>query len=108
MISYRHSTLSSLYRLSINILHCLHSRQIKYSINHQLLDNGLVSHEHAWFWGMVLTDATITCPEKNDKFRAIKWHQKYDSYNMLDKLRSIAGSDHPIIFDAYSSTQTGK
>ena len=27
----------------------------KYSINHAFLDNGIISHQHAWFWGLVQT-----------------------------------------------------
>eukprot|EP01083_Nonionella_stella_P229719 812766_1 len=70
----------------------------KYCINHDFLDNGLISHKHAWFWGLFLTDGSIHCPHANGTPRGLIWSQKYDSYPMLETLRSVCGSTHPMIF----------
>ena len=75
-----------------------------YNLNSEFLDDGLISHEHAWWWGWFLTDGGIsTCrrtiqPPKEYVVN-IKWDLKYDSYPILQKLRQIVGSTHPIIFD---------
>eukprot|EP01083_Nonionella_stella_P181296 648918_1 len=71
----------------------------KYSINHDFLENGVISHQHAWFWGMFLSDGSLCCPHKANKQEMIGWYQKYDSYPMLETLRSVCESTHPITFD---------
>ena len=71
-----------------------------YAINSSFLDNGITSHEHAWFWGMLLTDGYIRISSKT---REVSWHQKYDIYPTLEKIRNIAGSTHPITFSIPSS-----
>ena len=63
-----------------------------YSINHEFLDHGIPSHRHAWFWGLFLTDGYVS------KTNEISWGQRYDSYPMLDRIRSIVDSTHPLIF----------
>eukprot|EP01084_Bolivina_argentea_P195191 334915_1 len=64
----------------------------KHSINHSFLDNGLISHQHAWFWGMLLTDGNISR-------YSLRWNQKYDSYLLLDSIRTVIQSTHPIAFE---------
>lgn len=59
------------------------------------MDNGIVSHQHAWLWGMLLTDGHIAARPRN---HSIRWRQKYDSYTVLEKLRNIIGSTHNITF----------
>eukprot|EP01084_Bolivina_argentea_P152642 266239_1 len=62
-----------------------------YTVNDSFLDRGLISHEHAWFWGWFLTDGNLY---RN----VIKWQLKYNSYQSLQNLRQIVGSTHPIAF----------
>ena len=84
------STLSNLY-----IGTAISTRFYRYAINKEFLKDGIVSHEHAWFWGMVLTDGCITFQYKRN---SIHWQQKYDSYNILERLRAIVDSTHNITF----------
>ena len=63
------------------------------------MDNGIISHQHAWFWGMFLTDGGISHNKKGIPV-GFQWNQKYDSYPILDALRDIIGSSHPIGFGA--------
>ena len=72
----------------------------RYLINHRLLDDGLVSHDIAWFWGMALTDGTVATMSKGSTLYNLSWKLKYDDYSVLEQLRHIAGSDHFITFDA--------
>eukprot|EP01084_Bolivina_argentea_P195193 334919_1 len=67
----------------------------RHSINHAFLDDGLISHKHAWFWGILLTDGSI----QNHKNNSLNWCQKYDSYPMLDSIRTVIQSTHPIAFN---------
>eukprot|EP01084_Bolivina_argentea_P195194 334922_1 len=69
----------------------------KHSINHSFLDNGLISHKHAWFWGMLLTDGNVQAT--NNRY-TLRWNQKYDSYPILDSIRTVIQSTHPIAFGA--------
>eukprot|EP01084_Bolivina_argentea_P152644 266241_1 len=69
-----------------------------YSVNDSFLDNGLISHEHAWFWGWFLTDGNLY---RN----VIKWQLKYNSYQSLQNLRQIVGSTHPISFSHVNGFQ---
>eukprot|EP01084_Bolivina_argentea_P042785 78867_1 len=68
-------------------------RTRKYQLNENFLDNGLTSHEHAWFWGWFLTDGGIV---KNQ----MSWDLKYNSYPALEKLRNIMNATYPIHFSA--------
>eukprot|EP01084_Bolivina_argentea_P195192 334916_1 len=71
----------------------------KYSINHSFLDDGLISHEHAWFWGMLLTDGNISISvPSGSRNNTLRWAQKYDSYPMLESIRTVIQSTHPITF----------
>ena len=73
----------------------------KYTINHQFLDNGIISHSHAWFWGLYLTDGCVQGTKKGGALRRIVWRQRYDSYPILAELLSCAGSTHSILFGVH-------
>ncbi len=47
-----------------------------YTLNDNYLDNGLVSHEHAWFWGFLLTDGHVRVGDSGNA-TGITWNQKY-------------------------------
>ena len=46
---------------------------------------------------LILTDGCVVSPNGGNLSR-ISWAQKYDSYPILEALRSCAGSTHPISF----------
>ena len=71
---------------------------MRYSVNHSLLDRGLTSHEISWFWGWLLTDGTLTESMRKNIPYTVSWGLKYDSYPILQRLRTIADSTHPVTF----------
>ena len=54
---------------------------------------------HKGFWGIFLSDGCLNGTSFNKPY--ISWRFKYDSYDLLDKLRSFADSSHPIYFDVH-------
>eukprot|EP01083_Nonionella_stella_P043707 117949_1 len=72
ILRYRIQNRSILQSLSV-------SGFTKYSVNHRFLDEGLISHRHAWFWGVFLTDGGLQPPSPN-----------------------VIGSSHPLSFNATS------
>lgn len=67
------------------------------------MDDGLISHEHAWWWGWFLTDGGIfnyrAIPSTEDCGRSLRWNLRYDSYPIILKLRDLIGSNHSIRID---------
>ena len=73
----------------------------RYAINGSFLDNGIVSHKHAWFWGMFLTDGTMM--HRNGQFVGLRWGLRYSCYPMLQGLKRAVDSTHIITFDMWGN-----
>ena len=76
------------------------TRTVKYRVNHSFLDKGIISHGHAWFWGLLLTDGNVSSNGTEGRVNRVKWKFKYDEHVVLEKLRALADSTHPICFGA--------
>ncbi len=76
----------------------------KYTINHELLNKGIISHQHAWFWGMFLSDGSLHGNNNKNGPKGIRWDLKYDCYGTLESLRNIVNSSHPIFFLCFQIT----
>ena len=82
------------------LLSCINRKlNIRYKINGSFLDKGIITHQHAWFWGLALSDGCISSSKgKANGVDRIVWSLKYDDYVVLDTLRTIVDSTHPIYF----------
>eukprot|EP01083_Nonionella_stella_P230097 813766_1 len=76
------------------------------SFNETFFDDGIISDEHASVWGLFLTDGCLhnsrvksKCGTKMYEYPRLSWQAKYDSYLMLDKIRTIMDSTHTLNFD---------
>eukprot|EP01083_Nonionella_stella_P127067 384863_1 len=74
------------------------------SFNETFFDDGIISDEHASVWGLFLTDGCLQNKRtiyrnKTYEYPCLSWVAKYDSYLMLDKIRTIMNSTHTLNFD---------
>lgn len=69
-----------------------------HAINGSFLDDGIISHRHAWMWGLLLTDGYLVTTAYS-----MGWRMRYDTYPTLDRLRTILDSSHPLHFDCNES-----
>eukprot|EP01083_Nonionella_stella_P211111 763670_1 len=76
----------------------------KYSVNHKFLDEGLTSHRQLWFWGAFLTDGSIV-QSRQGNAQGIAWNQKYNAFPMLNTIRKVTESSHPLSFHASKNSK---
>ena len=69
----------------------------KYSLNANILDDGITTKKQEWFWGMYMTDGHVRMCD--GRCRAIGFGQKYDSFNILYFIREALESNHLIFID---------
>ena len=56
--------------------------QKRLGVNVNYLDDGIISAQHAWLWGWLVTDGCITYNKQCGYYDKLYWHLRYDCFNV--------------------------